>query len=311
MTQTNEENKCLFYAIDDLTLGRAGLTVRKSMENDAKKFLWDIKLTLSTTFHSGTVQEILSDDFDRIRTTSTITSYASKFKSNLALLKLEQGTDTPPPPARLKRNVIISYSEATQAKKVRTSSPERIGTGDLDQRLNQLHLATTSHTKSAVEILEHKLEDIKEKQQKFEETITATLKKVTRIHAEKVQNMINQQNQDIHEAVENIRKRHKEAEELQQEKILGVIGDQMQTQMTNLVTVMLTHMDKKFEQLEQNPKPGKRQMLLPPSPAKLLKQEKDPMETENPDKMKNVLTQSQKKEAPKSNGETLGQGSGH
>lgn len=256
---------------------------------------------------------MLSDDFDRITATPITTPYANQFKSTLARLKLERGTETPPTPARQKRNVIISYREATRGKKKRTSSPERTDPGELDQRLNQLHLATTNHTKSTVEILEHKLEDMKTKPYKFEETITATLKKVTQHHTKQVQHMIDQQNQDIQEAVTNIEHRHRKAEEMHLEQIQSMIGGHLNLQMENLAKTMLDHMDKKFERLEENPKQDKRKTTIPRSPAKMLKTtEGSPMDLEDPDKNNNVLTLSQKDTNNKNNnGETLGQGSGN
>lgn len=312
MNQTNNDNEYLFHAIDDMGLGRTGFTVRKEVIKDAKNFIWDIKRNLSDILQSGAVNKILSADFERITATPITTPYAIKFKSTLALLKLERETETPPTPTRQKQNVIISDSKATQGKKKRTSSPERTETGDLDQRLNQLHLATTNHTKSAVEILEHKLEDIKVKQHKFEETITATLKKVTQLQADKVQHMIDKQNQDIQEAVTNIEHRHKEAEEMQQEKILSMIGGHLELQMENLAKTMLHHMDKKFERLEQTTNPDKRKMIVPPSPASLIKtNEETPMEMEEPEGKNNVLTLSPQKEVQTINGEALCQGSGN
>ena len=104
------------------------------------------------------MEAVLSPEYNTLTApTPAPSSYARKLKANLAYERAERLGPVPTPP-RPKRNVQVSYTEAVTGKKKRTSLPTRNDKNNLDQRLNQLHIATTNHTKSAVETMEMKMD---------------------------------------------------------------------------------------------------------------------------------------------------------
>lgn len=212
MNQKNVTNKYLFHVIDDIGLDRHTFTVRKELKQDAHKFLWNIKQILHDTFSNHIVEKILSPEIDRMITTPVLTNYAKSFKVILATSWETRGPTAPPSPQRQKRNAKTPYNEITQGKKICTASPERTTHDDINQRLNQLHLAAMTHTKSSIEVLEQRLETVINQQKEYKYSIAAQLEKASKNQEDKVKNMLKQQNDDI---IQHFRKWNLNSKKLQ------------------------------------------------------------------------------------------------